>query len=356
MIRINDVSVNKYAIKNVVDALSQDEISGNYGCYIDKFEKAIAEYCGTKYASVTNSGTSAIHLSVLSEYIKGEIIIPALTMAATAFAVLYSGCKPVLVDVDKDTWNIDINQIEDKITDDTIAIIPVHLYGNPCDMNSILRIANKHSLDVIEDCAESFGATYNDKKVGSIGNVGCHSFYASKMLSIGEGGAITTDSKDEYDFVNNIKNMAFGNKYKYLHKDIGYNYRMPNIQAAIGLAQLTDLDSTIYKKREIHKDYMDEFDWINGISLQQKTDNSNPVWWMNGCTVDNPNKVRKNLTKNNIETSDVFVPLNKQSFIKDKSSYPNAEYISKHGFLLPSGYTLNENQVRYIGKYIKAVL
>lgn len=354
MIEVNEVRLGKEEIKNVVDALSRDKISGNKGTYIDLFQKSVAAYCDTEYGVSTSSGTAALHLALIALGIKkgDEVLIPNLTMAATAFAVIYTGAEPIPVDVDMHTWNIDANLIESSITDKTKAIIPVHLYGNPCDMDRINKIADEYNLYVIEDCAEALGAEYKHKRVGGFGIAGCHSFYASKMITTGEGGMITTNNSNIRNDAESYKNMAFGVNHRYLHEDIGYNYRLTNIQSAIGLAQMRMIDNTVTKKRNLHSKYRNELQRSPMLEFQDEAPDGRSVWWMNAVLADEPNKIRKRLDRKGIRTGDVFYPIHRQPFIDDKELYPVSDEISEKGFLLPSSIYLHDDDIKHICKVI----
>ena len=225
--------------KYMNDCLEQNWISFN-GPYNKKFQKEFAKFCGVKHALAVSNGTAALHLALLALKIgKGdEVIVPDFTMASCGFAVEYTGAKPVFVDAENETWNIDPEKIEAKITDKTKAIMVVHIYGHPCDMDKIMAIAKKHNLRVVEDCAEAHGATYNGKTVGSFGDIAAFSMYANKIITSGEGGAITTNDDEIFERANWLHSLAFDKERKFIHEEIGYNYRITNLQAAIACAQL----------------------------------------------------------------------------------------------------------------------
>ncbi len=232
-------------LKYITSAVKSGWISAA-GSFVEEFEKKFAEYCGVKYAVSVTTGTAAIHLALIAAGVKenDEVIIPCFTMIATAFAVCYTGAMPVFVDADVNTWNIDVDKIEEKITKKTKAIIPVHIFGLPCDMDKIRRIARKYNLIIIEDAAEAHGAEYRCKRVGAFSDISAFSFFANKNLTTGEGGMVVTNKKKLYDKIKYYKNMCYTlNKPRdYVHNDIGFNYRMTNLQAAIGLAQTEKAD------------------------------------------------------------------------------------------------------------------
>ena len=240
---------------------------------------------------------------------------------ASIFAILYIGAKPVPIDIEDDTFNLDVNLIEKKITKKTKAILVVHLFGHPADMDKILSLSKKYKLKIIEDCAEAHGAIYNGKPVGSIGDAGCFSFYANKIITTGEGGMITFNSKKICSKSKDLKELAFGKKNKFMHSDIGFNYRMTNLQAALGCAQMIKINSIISKKIEIAKLYEKYLKKNNMIKLPSTKKNIKNVYWMYCITVPSFNsfkteKLMKELLKKGIETRKMFIPYNLQKFSK----------------------------------------
>jgi len=229
MIPVCTPFIGEKELEYVVDCIKTNWISSK-GKYVEEFEDKFAKYCGCKYGISTTSGTTALHLALASIGVgKGdEVIVPAFTMISTVFAVVYCGAKPVLVDAESETWNIDVNQIEEKITPKTKAIMPVHIYGHPCDMDPILEIAEDHNLYVIEDAAEAHGAEYRGRKVGGIGHVGCFSFYANKIITCGEGGMIVTNEGNVAERARSLKDLAFSKEKRFLHTDLGFNYLDPD--------------------------------------------------------------------------------------------------------------------------------
>ena len=226
--------------KLVLEAVRSGRISGLGGIFIKEFEEKFSDFCGTKYAVTTTSGTTALHLATATLGIRkgDEVLVSTFTNMATFFAVLYQGAKPIPIDSEPRTLNLDPKLLESKITSKTKAIIVVHIYGHPVDMDPVLKIARKHKLFIVEDAAEAQGAEYKSKKVGSLGDIGCFSFFANKIMTTGEGGMITTNSKKLAERARMLKSMAFGKENKFMHQDIGYNYRLTNVQAAIGCGQM----------------------------------------------------------------------------------------------------------------------
>ena len=354
-------------VKYVTEAVQSGWISSS-GKYVTHFEEAFANYCGVKYGVAVCNGTVAIHLALAALGIgKGdEVIIPSFTMIATAFAVCYTGAKPVFVDADKDTWNIDVNKIEEKITPHTKAIIPVHVFGNTCDMDAICTIAKKHNLYIIEDAAEAHGAEFGGKKTGSFSDIASFSFFANKNLTTGEGGMVVTDNEEFYKKCKYFKNMCFplDAPRVYSHNDIGFNYRMSNLHAAIGLAQTEKADE--YRDMRIHnaelyKNYLSD---CKGIIFQKNQPNGLNVHWMNTIVI-NPDEyghtkdeLIEHLKENGIDTRLLFVSMSRQKSLKNfgcdcSGDYPVTDWLTENGFYLPSASSLTEDQIKHICEVLK---
>ena len=354
-------------VKYVTDAVLTGWISSS-GSYVTQFEEAFAKYCGVKYAVAVCNGTVAIHLALSALGIgKGdEVIIPSFTMIATAFAICYTGAVPVFVDADKDTFNIDVTKIEEKITPRTKAIIPVHVFGNPCNMVEITRIAEKHNLFIIEDAAEAHGAEFDGKKTGSFSDIASFSFFANKNLTTGEGGMVVTDSEEYYKKCRYFKNMCFpvDAPRVYSHDDIGFNYRMSNLHAAIGLAQTEKADEYRDMRIKNAKLYMQYLSDCPGITFQKDEKNSLNVHWMNTIVINpkvyghNKNELIGHLKEKNIDTRLLFTSMHRQKSLKNygcdcSGSYPVTDWLSENGFYLPSASSISEQQIQYICNTIK---
>ena len=251
-IPIAEPDIGQEEIRNVTEAVKSGWISSK-GQFIKDLEEQFARYFNVNFGASTSNGTSALHLALDALGIKmgDEVIVPTLTFIASANVVKYTGARPVFVDSHPDYWCIDPEKIEEKITDRTKAIMPVHLYGHPCDMDPIVRIAKKHDLFIVEDCAEAHGAEYRGKKVGSFGIISCFSFYGNKIITTGEGGMCLTNDKELAEKIRILRDHGMSPEKRYWHDVVGFNYRMTNLQAAIGVAQLAKLDKFIEKKRKI---------------------------------------------------------------------------------------------------------
>lgn len=366
MIPVCEPFLGDKELEYVTDCLKSNWISSK-GKYIEEFETKFAAYCGCKYGISTTSGTTALHLAVASLGIGSgdEVIIPASTMAATALAVIYTGARPVLVDAERETWNMDVIQIKEKITSKTKALMPVHIYGHPCDMDPIMEIAQRHNLYVIEDAAEAHAAEYKGRKTGSMGHVSCFSFYANKIITTGEGGMMTTNDKSIAEKARRLKDLAHSPEKRFLHTDIGFNYRMTNIQAAIGLAQLERIDELAEMRRRNAYFYNSRLKDIPGITLPAEKEWVKNVYWMYGILIEDEfgmsrDELMKRLREKGIETRTFFIPMHQQPAFLNKGlfkgeSYPVAEELAERGLYLPSGSGLTRDQIEYICQTIREI-
>lgn len=361
--------------KYVLDALETGWIS-SAGKYIPAFENAFAEYCGVKHGIAVTSGTVGLHLALIALGIgkEDEVIIPDFNGIYGAFALCYTGAMPVFVDAEPETWNIDPTKIEEKITEKTKAIMVVHIYGHPCNMDPVQKIAKKYDLKIIEDAAEVHGAeiTYesNDgfitKKTGSLGDIAIFSFYANKIITTGEGGMVVTNNDELAEKCRYYKNLCFPLKgiRNYIHKDIGFNYRMSNIHAAIGLAQVELADKYVEMRRHnnfLYKKYLED---VLGINLQPEKEWAKNVYWMNGVIVDpkeyglSRDELMKKLRKNGIDSRLFFTGMHRQPSLQKygcdcRGDYPISNWLAENGLYLPSSSGLKEYQIMRICEIIK---
>ncbi|MFH1710090.1 MAG: DegT/DnrJ/EryC1/StrS family aminotransferase, partial [bacterium] len=350
--------------KKYVKACMDTNWISSKGAYISKFESMFARKVGAGYGVGVLNGTVALHLALAALDIGpgDEVIIPTFTMIATPNSVRYTGASLVLVDSELKTWNIDASKIEEKITKRTKAIMPVHTYGHPCDMDQIMRLAKKYKLYVIEDAAEAHGAIYKGKKIGSIGNAACFSFYANKIITTGEGGMVTTNDKKLAEKMQLLKNHAFSHERHFWHKLLGFNYRMTNIQAAIGLAQTENFEKLAGKRIHNAMLYNSLLGDVEEITLPPSTRGIKNVYWMYGILLKDWSKVtrdtlRYELANRGIETRTFFIPIHLQPIYRGwfKGKYPNSEYLCTNGLYLPSSTSLTEKQVRYVAGTLKEI-
>ncbi|MGZ4857560.1 MAG: DegT/DnrJ/EryC1/StrS family aminotransferase [Methanobacteriaceae archaeon] len=361
MIPVMEPYLGEDELNNVTEAVKSSWISSQ-GKFIGEFEEGFANYHRVRYGVSTSNGTAALHLALKGLNIgKGdEVIVPSLTFAATANAVIYCNAEPVLVDSNLEYWCMDPVNIEDKITKRTKAIIPVHLYGHPCDMDIIMDIAEDHSLYVVEDAAEAHGAEYKRKKVGTFGNISCYSFYGNKLITTGEGGICLTDDETLDEKIRILRDHGMNPNKRYWHDVIGFNYRMTNLQAAIGVAQLNKLDEFIEKKRNIASYYQNTLRELKDdglISLHPEMPWAKSVYWIYSILIEDKfNLERDNvideLRDRGIDTRPLFYPINIMPPYKSVK-LPNAEELSRKGLSLPSSITLGHKDISKITDELK---
>lgn len=355
-------------IRNVNEVMRAGAISGFFGEHLSRFETDFASYCDCAYGVATSSGTTALHLALLALGIgRGdEVLVPTLTNMATFFAVLYQGATPVPIDIDERTLNLDPALLEDRVTPRTKAIMVVHLFGHPVDMDPVLDVARRHRLSVVEDCAEAHGATYKGRKVGSMGDIGCFSFYANKILTTGEGGMVTTHDAGLAARARSLKSLAFGRTSKFMHTAVGYNYRMTNLQAAIGCAQLERIDETIDRKRRIAALYDQAFAGQPLLRRPVEEAYARNVYWMyhvelRGRAASRRADVMRQLDERGVETREGFIPANLQEIFHAEGwttpdACPRANAVAYSTFYLPSHPTLPDEDVTYIAASLTDVL
>lgn len=347
--------------KYVTDCLDTTWISSN-GKYINMFEEAFAEWNNSKHALTCANGTVALHLPLLALGIKAgdEVLVPTFTYIATANAVRYCGATPVLVDCLPDTWNIDPIDMERKITPKTKGVIPVHLYGNPCDMDSIMPLAKKYNLFVLEDAAECHGAEFNGKKTGTFGDAGVFSFFGNKIITTGEGGMIVTDNDDLAAKMRMLKGQGMDPNRRYWFPITGYNYRMTNIEAAIGLAQLENVEEHISARHRVAGWYSEILADVEDYIVPQKaTLGAKSVWWMFSVLLTAKSKISRDalmiaLAKDGVETRPLFYPMHiMPAYFNEKANCPVSVDISARGLNLPTHALLSRDDVEYICDRIK---
>lgn len=362
-ISVANAVLNGNEKKYVNECLDTGWISSN-GRFVEEFEKKFSDFCKTKYSVSCCNGTVSLHLSLLAQNVApgDEIIMPTLTYIATANAVRYCGGRPVFVDSEGETWNINPALIEAKVTDKTKGIIVVHLYGHPVDMDPVLKIAEKYGLFVIEDAAEAHGALYKNKIVGSIGDCGSFSFYGNKIITTGEGGMVVTQNKRLADTIRTLKGQGVDPNRRYWHPVIGYNYRMTNIEAAIGLAQLEKIDWHLQRRREIARLYNKHLEDLQEfIQLPAEMKWAKHAFWMYSVLLKDRINVSRDefmvrLQEAGIETRPVFYPMHiLPPYNEPEGHYPVAERIAARGINLPTHGTLSEDEILYIADTIKKI-
>lgn len=336
--------------KYVLDCLRTNWIS-SAGKYTQAFEEAFASFCGVKHAIAVVNGTAGLHVALLALGVEpgDEVIVPTFTYIATANAVTYCGARPVFADGEPDTWNLDINQVESLITPRTKGIIAVHIFGHPVDMDSLLQIGEKHQLFILEDAAEAHGALYKGRKAGGIGDAAIFSFYGNKIITTGEGGIITTNSDKLAERIRLLKGQGMDPKRRYWHPVVGYNYRMTNIQAAIGLAQLERIEELIERHRENARFYSELLKEVPFLELPVEKEWAKHVYWVYGVLLKDTRQSREvvmdGLAKRGIETRPFFYPVHSMPPYERGLSLPVAESVSARGIILPSSANLSNDSI-----------
>ena len=366
MIPISEPTLGEEEANNVKDALQSGWISSK-GPYIHEFEMEFAKFIGVKHGISTFNGTTALHLALTSLGIglRDNVIVPDFTFISPINTILYTGAIPRLVDSNPVHWNMDPNKIEEQIDKKTRAIIVVHLYGYPADLDPILKIAKDYDLSIIEDCAESHGAMYKDKMVGSFGDISCFSFYGNKIITTGEGGMCLTNNQDLADKMEMLRDHGMKPESRYWHNEVGFNYRMTNLQAAIGVAQVNKISRLIENRNKIAKLYNEGLKDIDGIILQPELHWAKSVLWLYSILVENKNKrfsrdsLAEELLKNGIDNRRFFYPAHVMPPYKKFAEgrvFPVSEMLSQTGMNLPSSANLTGEEVTYIAETVRKLI
>ncbi|MDR2889619.1 MAG: DegT/DnrJ/EryC1/StrS family aminotransferase [Lachnospiraceae bacterium] len=335
------------------------------GPFVERLEKNMAEYVGRKYGVAVCNGSVALDLAVEILGLKqgDEVIIPTFTIISCASALVHRGIKPVLVDADVHTWNMDVTKIEEKITAKTKAIMVVHLYGLPVDMDIVNEIATRHSLYIIEDAAEAHGLRYRGKHCGSFGDISTFSFYPNKHITTGEGGMVLMDDLKWSQRCSSYRNLCHSPQRRFLHEDLGYNFRITNIQAAVGVAQLEKIDHHLQLKRALGTHYQALLSGIDGLTLPlDQTDYAENIYWVFGLLIDRSVEITaidamKQLAEKGIGCRPFFYPMHRQPVFRkmglfEGEHYPIADHLGEKGFYLPSGLTVTAEQRVYITQQV----
>jgi perosamine synthetase len=365
MIPVFEPWIGEEEVEAVAAAVRDGEISGSFGKNIECFEEEFAAYIGCEYGVAVTSGTTALHLAVAAAGIGqgDEILVSASTNIASALAAYHNGAVAIPIDVERDTWNLDLELVESQITPNTRAIMPVHLFGHPVDMDAVVELAQNHDLIVIEDCAESHGATVRGRMTGSFGALSCFSFYANKIITTGEGGMVMTSNRELADRLRLLRNLAF-QKPRFLHEEAGFNFRMTGYQAAMGRAQLEKIDHVIEEKRRVARTYNRLLAEVPGIQTPVERDWARNVYWMYAIVVGKDFGITRDelaaaLQKRGIETRTFFCPLNMQPCLQRQTGFrdvpsPVAEELWRTGMYLPSSITLSDSTITTIVAEIAA--
>jgi perosamine synthetase len=376
MIPVNEPLLRQRELEYVSECVRTGWVS-SAGRFIKAFEESWAAYCGRRYGIGVSSGTAALEVAVACLDLKpdDEVIMPSFTIISCAQAVSYNNGIPVLVDSDPRTWCMDVNQVEKKLTARTRAIMPVHIYGHPVDMDPIIKLGEKHSLAVIEDAAEAHGAKYlcaRDtatpawRTCGSFGTLSCFSFYANKLVTTGEGGMVLTDDPKLAEKARSLRNLCFRPDRRFHHEELGFNFRLTNMQAALGLAQLERIEEIIARKRWMGQEYNRRLAGLKGLQLPVEESWAQNVYWMYGVVLSEQTGMdasvfARRLKDRGVETRPFFLGLHEQPVFHRKElflreRYPVAERIARQGLYLPSGLALTEEQLIGVCDAVREVL
>jgi perosamine synthetase len=376
MIPVNEPLLYERELEYVTDCVRTGWISSS-GRFISEFEERWAGYCGRRYGIAVSNGTVALQVAATCLELKpgDEVIMPTFTIISCALAAVYNGAVPVLVDCDARTWCMDVDQVKHKITERTRAIMPVHIYGHPVDMDPIIDLATKHNLAIIEDAAEVHGAEYLSRRdtrhaawrrCGSFGTLSCFSFYANKLITTGEGGMVLTSDPRLAEQARSFRNLCFQPERRFYHEQLGFNFRLTNMQAALGVAQIDRMDEIVARKRWIGQEYNHRLGGIKNLQLPVEEPWARNVYWMYGIVLSEETGMdatvfAQRLKQRGIETRPFFLGLHEQPVFHKRGlflheRYPVAERIARQGLYLPSGLALTAEQISQVCEAVNEVL
>ena len=367
MIPVNEPLLGERELEYVTECIRTGWIS-SAGRFIEEFEEKWAAYCGMKYGVAVSNGTVALQVAVGCIGLEpgDEVIMPTFTIISCAQVVVYNGGVPVLVDSDPYTWCMDVSQIEAKITPRTRAIMPVHIYGHPVDMDPVLELAHKYNLVAVEDAAEAHGAEYKGRKCGGLGDIGCFSFYANKIITTGEGGMVLTNRADYVERARSLRNLCFRKERRFYHTELGHNFRLTNLQAAVGVAQIERIDESVERKRRMGRMYTEQLSDIPGLQLPVEEPWAKNVYWMYGVVLDedagmDATEFARQLRVRGVDTRPFFLGMHEQPVFQkvelfQGKHYPVAERIARQGLYLPSGMALTVEQIEEVCQVVHEVL
>ena len=367
MIPVNEPLLDKAARDNVIRCMDEGWISSE-GPFVTEFEKSWAAYCGMPYGVAVCNGTIALELALETAGLApgDEVILPSFTIISCVLAILECGAVPVLVDCEPDTWCMDPEQVKSRITPRTKVILAVHIYGHPADMAPLVELAEKHGLMIIEDAAEAHGAEYNGRRVGGFGRMSCFSFYANKIITTGEGGMVLAADEGIYEKLRSGRNLAFRPDRRFLHTELGHNYRLTNLQAAVGVAQVNAIGRHIALKRSMAARYAGELASCSELQLPVERPGALNVYWMYGVVLRDDLEMdavafAEALRTRGVDTRPFFLGMHEQPVLRDRGlfageRYPVSERIARRGLYLPSGLTLTADQQAVVGAAVRDVI
>lgn len=376
MIPVNEPVLGERESEYVQECLDSGWIS-SAGKFIDAFEQAWARYCGMEHGIAVSNGTVALQMALRALGLRpgDEVILPTFTIISCALAVVYNQAIPVLVDADPETWCMDVAQLESKLTDRTRAIMPVHIYGHPVDMDPVTQLAGDRSLWVIEDAAEAHGAEYLSqrhseasqwRRAGAMGDLSVFSFYANKPITTGEGGMVLTNDEAVAEHLRSLRGLCYRKDRRFYHTELGFNFRMTNLQAAVGLAQVERVDQIVARKRWIGEQYTARLTGIVGLQLPSQRAWARQIYWMYGVVLD-PSRgltaaqLAEKLHAAGVQTRPFFLGMHRQPALLDRGfrlsgEFPVADRLSEYGLYLPSGLSITESQIDQVCDRLRAAL
>jgi perosamine synthetase len=367
VIPVSEPLLDEQARANVAEAMRSGWISSE-GAFIPEFERRWARYCGVEHAVSVCNGTAALELAMAALALPpgSEVILPSFTIISCVLAVLRAGCRPVLVDCEPETWCLDVAEVTRKTTANTRAVMPVHIYGHMADMAPLMELARRHGLAIVEDAAEAHGAECYGRRAGGIGTLGCFSFYANKIVTTGEGGMVVTDDAKLAERARSLRNLCFQRDRRFWHAELGHNFRMTNVQAAIGVAQVDQIEAHVARKRRMAAMYDERLRHLAGLQLPVERPGFKNVYWMYGVVLEDNvafdgAEFARRLKARGVDTRPFFVGMHEQPVLRERGlfageSYPVTERLSRRGLYLPSGLTLDESQIETVSAAVRASL
>jgi len=376
MIPVNEPLLGGRELEYVTECIETGWISSS-GRFIGEFESGWATYCGRRHGVAVSNGSTALQVAVAALGLEpgDEVIMPTFTIVSCAAAVLAAGAVPVLVDSDPELWTMDVTQLESRLTSRTRAVMPVHIYGHPVDMDPVLEFVERHGLALIEDAAEAHGAEYLSgrdgpspewRRCGCFGELSCFSFYANKLVTTGEGGMVVTDDDELADRLRSLRNLCFQPGRRFYHESLGFNFRLTNVQAALGVAQLERIDEIVHRKREVATAYSERLADIASLQLPPEASWARSVYWMYGLVVDEATGLdaagfAERLRELGVDTRPFFLGMHEQPALHDlgllrDERHPVAERLARQGLYLPSGLAQTDEQVERVCAAVREVL
>lgn len=370
------MSLTPQDLANVSEAVETGWVS-SAGRFIDEFETSWAAYCGRRWGVAVSNGTTALQLAIaaLRPEPGAEIVMPSFTIVSCALAAVYNDCVPVLVDCDPETWCLDVDQVRDKLSDRTFAVMPVHMYGHPADMDPLTELAGERGFHVVEDAAQSHGAEYlagrstgapEWRRCGGFGSVSSFSFYANKPVTTGEGGMLLTDDEEVADRARSLRNLAFQRERRFVHDELGFNFRLTNVQAALGVGQVGRIEQIVARKRAIGRAYAERLEGLETVQLPVEREWARSIYWMFGLVVSketgwDATEVARRLAERGVETRPFFVGLHEQPALTSRGlfageSYPVTHRLARRGLYLPSGLGLTDDEIDRVCDAVEEVL